>query len=165
MVTPQVLEEVLTISEAVGVAKRLGHPLARNNLVRYAQEGRLAARKSGGTWLTTRASLRDLVVSLEVETRGRPRKLRLSPKRVVHYTRTPELVSTLAEIQQLRADLRKQALPSEQEAQLWEELTTAAVYHTTHLEGNELTFAEAQTIIDEYRQTRKNQAPHDVPQP
>lgn len=102
-------------------------------------------------------------MSLEAETRGRPRKLRLSPKRVVRYTRTPELVSALADIQQLRTDLRKQALPAEEEAHLWEVLTTAAVYHTTHLEGNELTFAEAQTIIDEYRQTRKNEPAHGAP--
>ena len=89
--------------------------------MRYAQEGRLAARKSGGTWLTTWASLRDLVVSLEAETRGRPRKLRLSPKRVVHYTRTPELVSTLAEIQQYARDvsvITQQHAPAHPRAQL-----------------------------------------------
>ena len=76
MVTTRVLEEVLTLTEAVTVADRLGHPLDRNNLVRYAKEGRLVARKSGGTWLTTRAAVRDLVVSLEAEKRGRPRQLR-----------------------------------------------------------------------------------------
>ncbi len=155
MLTEQVLDEVLTVSEAVEVAQRLGHPVERNNLVRYAKEGRLAARKSGGTWLTTRSAVRDLVVSLEAQSRGRPRKLRLSPQRVVRYTRTPELVSILQEIQRLRATLRERALPAEREARLWEELTTAAIYHTNHLEGNQLTFEEAKAVIDEHRQRKK----------
>ena len=151
MVTTQVLEEVLTLTEAVTVADRLGHPLDRNNLVRYAKEGRLVARKSGGTWLTTRAAVRDLVVSLEAEKRGRPRQLRLAPGRVVRYTRTPELVSTLTDIQDLRTALRQQKLTAEREAQLWEELSTAAIYHTTRLEGNALTFDEAKAVIEEHR--------------
>ena len=155
MVTAQVLEEVLTLTEAVTVAERLGHPLDRNNLVRYAQEGRLVARKSGGTWLTTRAAVRDLVVSLEAEKRGRPRQLRLAPGRVVRYTRTPELVSTLMDIQHLRSVLREEKLPAEQEAQLWEELSTAAIYHIPHLAGNALTFDEAKAVIDEHRQRQR----------
>ena len=156
MVTTQVLEEVLTLTEAVTVADRLGHPLDRNNLVRYAKEGRLVARKSGGTWLTTRAAVRDLVVSLEAEKRGRPRQLRLAPGRIVRYTRTPELVSTLTDIQNLRTALREVKLPSEREAQLWEELSTAAIYHTTHLEGNALTFDEAKAVIDKHRRHKRN---------
>ena len=155
MVTTQVLEEVLTLTEAVTVAERLGHPLDRNNLVRYAKEGRLVARKSGGTWLTTRAAVRDLVVSLEAEKRGRPRQLRLAPGRIVRYTRTPELVSTLADIQHLRTALREEKLSAEQEARLWEELSTAAIYHTSHLEGNTLTFDEAKAVIDEHRQRKR----------
>jgi hypothetical protein len=152
MVTTQVLEQVVTLAEAVSVAKQLGHPLDRNNLVRYAKEGRLAARKSGGTWLTTRTSVRDLVVSLEGEKRGRPRKLHLSSRRTARYTRTPELVAALTDIQRLRTELRAATLPAEEEARLWEELTTIAVYHTNHLEGNPLTFEEAKTVMDEYRQ-------------
>jgi hypothetical protein len=155
MATTQILEEVLTLAEAVTVADRLGHPLDRNNLVRYAKEGRLAARKSSGTWLTTRAAVRDLIVSLEAEKRGRPRRLRLSPGRTVHYTRTSELVSALADIQRLRAELRHKKRPVEQEAQLWERLTTAAIYHTNHLEGNALTFDEAKAVMDEYRRRKK----------
>ncbi|HLE62728.1 MAG TPA: hypothetical protein VI750_06310 [Pyrinomonadaceae bacterium] len=155
MLTTQVLDEVLTVAEAVEVAERMGHPVDRNNLVHYAKDGRLVARKSGGTWLTTRSAVRDLIVSLETETRGRPRKLRLSPKRIVRYTRTPELVSALQDIQRLRATLRDQALPAEREAQLWDDLTTAAVYHTNHLEGNQLTFDEAKVVIEEYRQRKK----------
>jgi hypothetical protein len=165
MVTTQVLEEVLTLAEAVNVAERLGHPLDRNNLVRYAKEGRLTARKSGGTWLTTRAAVRDLVVSLEAEKRGRPRKLHLAPGRVVRYTRTPELVSALTDIQRLRAALREKKLSAEREAQLWEELSTTAIYHTNRLEGNALTFEEAKAVIDEYRQRKKGASADAVPRP
>ena len=161
MVTTQVLEEVLTLTEAVTVAERLGRPLDRNNLVRYAKEGRLVARKSGGTWLTTRAAVRDLVVSLEAEKRGRPRRLKLAPGRIVQYSRTPELVSALADIQRLRSTLRDKGLSAEHEARLWEDLTTAAIYHTNHLEGNELTFEEAKAIITEHRQ-RPNGSEADV---
>ncbi len=162
MIVPQVLDEVLTLAEAVTIADRLGHPIDRANLIRYAQTGRLQARKSGGTWLTTRTALRDLVVSLEAEARGRPRHVRLSGQRAVRYTRTPELVSTLKDIQQLRAALRERPLPAEQEARLWAELTTAAVYHTNHLEGNLLTFEEAQEVIDAHRQHRKAANTHDA---
>ena len=165
MVTDRVLEEVLTLAEAVIVAERLGHPLDRNNLVRYAKEGRLVARKSGGTWLTTRAAVRDLVVSLEAEKRGRPRKLHLAPGRVVRYSRTPELVSTLSDIQRLRGELRERKLSAEREAQLWEELSTAAIYHTNRLEGNTLTFEEAQGVIDEYRQRKKGASADASPRP
>lgn len=52
MLTDQMLTEVVTIGEAIELAKRLGHPLDRANLMRYAQKGRLTARKSKGTWLT-----------------------------------------------------------------------------------------------------------------
>jgi hypothetical protein len=164
MITTQVLDEVLTLTEAVSVADRLGHPIDRNNLVRYATAGRLLARKSGGTWLTTRASVRDLIVSLEAEKRGRPRRLRVAPGRVIRYTRTPELVSALADIQRLRATLRNQTLSADQEARLWEKLSTAAIYHTNHLEGNPLTFEEAKAVIDEYRQKKKTGGANDSSQ-
>jgi hypothetical protein len=154
MTETQVLEEVLTLAEAVAVAKHLGHPLDRNNLVRYVKSRRLAARKSGGTWLTTRSAVRTLVISLEAERRGRPRKLHLGSKQVVRYTRTPELVTALQEIQDLRAMLRQKSLSANVESRLWNELTTAAIYHTNHLEGNPLTFEEATAVIDEYRQRR-----------
>lgn len=165
MIAPQILNEVLTLAEAVKIVDRLGHPIDRGNLIRYAQTGRLPARKSGGTWLTTRTSLRDLVVSLEAETRGRPRPVQLSGQRTIRYTRTPELLSALKDIQRLRGALRDQPLSAEQEARLWEKLTTAAVYHTTHLEGNLLTFEEAQSVIDEHRQRKKTAATHDAPTP
>jgi hypothetical protein len=165
MATAEILEEVLTLSEAATVAEHFGHPIDRNNLIRYAKEGRLQSRKSGGTWLTTRSAVRALILSLEAETRGRPRKLRLSPGRTIRYTRTPELLANLADIQRLRAELREMKLGPEQERQLWDDLTTRAVYHTTHLEGNELTFEEAKAVIDAHRQSRSGRRPDGAPQP
>ncbi len=153
MIATEILEEALTLTEAVTVAEHLGHPMDRNNLTRYAAEGRLLARKSGGTWLTTRSSLRDLIVSLERETRGRPRQVRLG-KRVVRFTRTPELVARLGEIQRLRATLRSHKLSVTQEARLWKDLTTTAIYHTNRMEGNALSFEEGAAIIDQYRQNQ-----------
>lgn len=154
MIATEILEEALTLTEAVTVAERLGHPLDRNNLTRYAFAGRLLARKSGGTWLTTRSALRDLIVSLESETRGRPRQVRIG-KRVARYTRTPELVEQLGEIQELRTRLRSHKLAASQEARMWKELTTSAIYHTNRMEGNALTFQEAAAVIEQYR---RNQA-------
>ena len=81
MIAGQALNEVMTLAEAVKLSHLLGHPVDRANLLRYAQEGRLAARKSAGTWLTTRSALRELVISLEAQTRGRPRQVRLSEGR------------------------------------------------------------------------------------
>lgn len=129
------------------------------------KEGRFQSRKSGGTWLTTRSAVRALILSLESETRGRPRKLCLSPGRAIRYTRTPELLANLADIQRLRAQLREMKLGPEQERQLWDDLTTQAVYHTTHLEGNELTFEEAKAVIDAHRQSRLGRRPDGAPQP
>jgi len=165
MATAEILGEVLTLSEAAAVADYFGHPIDRNNLVRYAKEGRLQSRKSGGTWLTTRSAVRELILSLEAETRGRPRKLRLSPGRTIRYTRQPELLAALADIQRLRAELREIKLPPEKERQLWEDLTTVAVYHTTHLEGNELTFEEAKAVIDAHRQSQPGIKLNGAPQP
>jgi len=152
----QVLSEVVTLGEAVELARQLGHPLDRANLSRYAQSGRLAARKSKGTWLTTRGAVRDLVVSLEAESRGRPRPIKIK-KLAVTYSRTPVLAASLKRIQDTREALRRQRLSPEREAQLWDELTTRAVYHTNHLEGNPLTFEEARAVIEAQRQAEKDQ--------
>jgi DNA repair ATPase RecN len=152
MIVGQALYEVMTLAEAVKLSRLLGHPVDRANLLRYAQEGRLSARKSAGTWLTTRSALRDLVISLETQTRGRPRQVRLGEGRSVSYSLTPELATTLQEIEQLHS----QALEPEQEQQLLDELNERAVYHTNHLEGNELTYEEAQAVIREYRQEPKD---------
>jgi len=66
------LEQVVIIGEAVDLARQLGHAADRANLVPYARLGRIAARKSKGTWLTTREVVRELVVALGSEARGRP---------------------------------------------------------------------------------------------
>jgi len=50
--------------------------------------------------------------------------------------------------------LRKHKLWAEREAQLWEELSSAAIFYTTHLEGNELTFDEAKAVIEEHRRRK-----------
>jgi hypothetical protein len=73
----------------------------------------------------------------------------------IQYTRTPALVAFLKRIQETRETLRTRALPPEREAQLWDELTTQAVYHTNHLEGNPLTFEEARAVIEAHRKTRR----------
>ncbi len=156
MIVGQALNEVMTLAEAVKLSRLLGHPVDRANLLRYAQEGRLTARKSAGTWLTTRSALRDLVISLETQTRGRPRQVRLGEGRSISYSLTPELATTLQEIEQLQTALRRQALEPEQEQQLLDELNERAIYHTNHLEGNELTYEEAQAVIRQYRQEPKD---------
>jgi len=156
MIVGQVLNEVMTLAEAVKLSRLLGHPVDRANLLRYAQEGRLTARKSAGTWLTTRSAVRDLVVSLESHTRGRPRQVRLGEGRSVRYSLTPELTATMQEIEQLQTALRSQTLEPEQEQQLLDELSAVAVYHTNHLEGNDLTYEEAKTVIDAYRQEQQD---------
>lgn len=158
MIATEILEEALTLTEAVKVAEWLGHPLDRNNLTRYATEGRLLARKSGSTWLTTRSALRDLIVSLESETRGRPRQVRIG-KRIARYTRTPELVERLGQIQHLRTTLRARRLSSSQEARLWKDLSASAIYYSNRMEGNALSFEQAATIIAQYRQTQASTNP------
>jgi hypothetical protein len=71
---------------------------------------------------------------------------------VAQYARTSELVSALADIQGLRTTLRAQRRPAAREADQWEALTTAAIYHTNHLQDNKLIFEEAQVISSEHRQ-------------
>ncbi|MBN1888953.1 MAG: hypothetical protein JW850_13245 [Thermoflexales bacterium] len=147
MLVSQMLNEVVTLAEAVDLAERLGHPLDRANLMRYAQAGRLTARKSKGTWLTTRGAVCDLVVALDAESRGRPRHVKID-RLAVTYNRTPELLASLKRIQEARQALRGRALPPAREAELWDQLTTEAIYHTHRLEGNSLTFEEAQAVIE-----------------
>jgi len=73
----------------------------------------------------------------------------------IQYTRTSALVVSLKRIQATRATLRTRVLSPEREAQLWDELTMQAVYHTNHLEGNPLTFEEARAVIEAHRKTRR----------
>ncbi len=72
----------------------------------------------------------------------------------VQYTRIPALVVSLKRIQATRAALRIRALSPERKAQLWDELTPQAAYHTNHLEGNPLTCEEARAVIEAHRKAR-----------
>jgi Fic family protein len=74
----------------------------------------------------------------------------------VAYSLTPELAATLQEIEQLQTALRSQQLEPEQEQQLLDELNARAVYHTNHLEGNELSYEEAKAVIEACRQESKD---------
>ena len=72
------------------------------------------------------------------------------------YSLTLELATALQEIEQLQTALRSQALEPEQEQKLLDELNARAVYHTNHLEGNELTYEEAKAVIEAYRQEQQD---------
>ena len=152
-----ILEQVETIGEAVDLAHQLGHTVDRANLVRYARLGRMDARKSKGTWLTTRDAVRKLVVSLENEARGRPQipEVRV-PQLAIKYRQTPELVKALERIQSARKQLRDQRLAPDREAKLWHELTSRAIYHTNHMEGNMLSLQEADAVIEAYKASLKS---------
>jgi len=41
----------------------------------------------------------------------------------------------------------------ERKAQLWDELTTQAIYHTNRLEGNPLTFDQARVVTEAHKKT------------
>ena len=107
MLTQQALTEVVTLPEAVALAERLGYSLDRSNLLRYARSGRLIARKSQGTWLTTRSALKALVVELALQPRGRPRAAEPAWATVEP---SPDLVATLAEIDDLKAQVGARAV-------------------------------------------------------
>jgi hypothetical protein len=150
MVTKEILREVITLPEAVELSARLGHALDRRNLQRYARSGRLAARKSQSTWLTTRSALTLLIADLEQERRGRPLQTsRADP--YLAYERTPEIEAMLADIEQLRVELARRPLPP---PAILQALETDAIYYTAHLEGNPLTLKEARQVIDAYRAER-----------
>ncbi len=105
MLAHQVLEEVVTLPEASVLAQKMEYPLDRSNLLRYARAGRLVARKSQGTWLTTRAALQALIVELAAESRGRPRAATPDWAKVEI---TPDLTATLTEIEKLREQIASQ---------------------------------------------------------
>ncbi len=150
MLTHQALHEVITLSEASELAARWRHPIDRGNLLRYAQSGRLTARKSKGTWLTTRHALRRLIEELEEEPRGRPRIIS-PPSAVIAFNTDDELNDILVQVRRLQAELQDQSLSPEQESTLWDELTAEAVYYTNRIEGNRLTWEEARQVIEEAR--------------
>jgi hypothetical protein len=94
---------------------------------RYAQSGRLLARKSNGTWLTTRSALQALIVELMTERRGRPREEELA---WATFEMTPSLVATLAQIDDLRAKLLAQERSELEEEELRRQLTVEAIQVT-----------------------------------
>lgn len=150
MLTHEILREAITLPEAVELSSRLGHTLDRRNLQRYARGGRLVARKSQGTWLTTRSALVELIADLERERRGRPLQTTQTAKPPA-YQRTPEIEAMLTEIERLRAELSRRPAPP---PAILQALETDAIYHTAHLEGNPLTLHEARQVIDAYRAER-----------
>ena len=147
MLTQQALAEVVTLPEAVALAERLGYSLDRSNLLRYARSGRLIARKSQGTWLTTRSALKALVVELALQPRGRPRAAEPAWATVEP---SPDLVATLAEIDDLKAQVGARARSVADAERLRRELTVEAIYHTNRIEGNPLTLPEVRAVVEAF---------------
>jgi len=147
MLTQQALVEVVTLPEAVALAERLGYALDRSNLLRYARSGRLIARKSQGTWLTTRSALKALVVELALQPRGRPRAAEPIWATVEP---SPDLVATLAEIDDLKAQVGARARSVVDAERLRRELTVEAIYHTNRIEGNPLTLPEVRAVVEAF---------------
>jgi hypothetical protein len=159
MLTRQALEEVVTLPEAAALAKRLGYSLDRSNLLRYAKSGRLIARKSQGTWLTTRSAVKALIVELSLQPRGRPST---TEPAWVDVEPSVDLVTTLAEIDELKAQLATRERSSAENEQLRRELTVEAIYHTNRIEGNELTLPEVRSIVE--AMWAENQGRNDQPE-
>ncbi len=147
MLAREILKEVVTLPEASVLAGKMGYAMDRSNLLRYARSGRLMARKSQGTWLTTRAALQALIVEVATETRGRPRPA-MEEWAMVEIT--PDLAATLAEIEALRAQLAAQPRSVAQRERLRREWTVEAIYHTNRIEGNPLTLPEVRAVVEAY---------------
>lgn len=145
MIVNDLLREVITLPEAVEVAARLGYKLDRSNLLRSAQSGRLVARKSVGTWLTTRTAVQELVLELATEERGRPRP---TVPAWADVQITPELADVLEEIDLLRQQLDTTSRQPAEEERIRRELTIEAIYHTNHLAGNSLSLPEVRSIVE-----------------
>lgn len=156
MHTREILEEVITLPEASVLAEKMGYTLDRSNLLRYARSGRLLARKSQGTWLTTRAALQALVVELASETRGRPRSARpLWAEAKI----TPDVAAALAEIDALRAEVAGQTRSPAEREWLRRELIVEAIYHTNRIEGNLLSLPEVRAIVEALWAEESNRPP------
>ena len=158
MLTQQALVEVVTLPEAVALAERLGYSLDRSNLLRYARSGRLIARKSQGTWLTTRSALKALVVELALQPRGRPRAA--APVWAT-VEPSPDLVATLAEIDDLKAQVGARERSVADAERLRRELTVEAIYHTNRIEGNPLTLPEVRAVVEAF--WAEDQEAHEQP--
>ena len=158
MLTQQALEEVVTLPEAVILARRLGYALDRSNLLRYARSGRLIARKSQGTWLTTRSALQALTIELALQPRGRPRAAEPTWAAVEPNT---ELTAILAEIDDLKAQINARERSADETERLRRELTVEAIYHTNRIEGNPLTLPEVRAVVEAF--WAKDQGQHEQP--
>lgn len=145
MTVKAILSEVITLPEAVDVAAQMGYKLDRSNLLRSAQGGRLAARKSVGTWLTTRTAVQKLVLELATEERGRPRPV---VPTWADVQMTPELTGVLEEIDQLRQQIAATPRQPAEEERLRQELAIEAIYHASHLAGNSLSLSEVRAIVE-----------------
>jgi len=147
MIVQDILNEVITLPEATAIADQMGYPLDRSNLLRYAQSGRLVARKSQGTWLTTRSALQTLILELAAQPRGRPRE---EVPAWATFKMTPELSATLDRIDEWRVQLSALERPAAEREQLRRELTVEAIYHTSHIEGNHLSLPEVRAIVEAF---------------
>ncbi len=147
MIVQEILEEVVTLPEAATIATTIGYTLDRSNLLRYAQSGRLMARKSEGTWLTTRSALQALILELAAQPRGRPRTQ--APDWAT-FEMTPELAATLAEIDKLREQVSAVERPTAEREQLHRDLTVEAIYHTNRIEGNRLSLPEVRVVVQAF---------------
>jgi hypothetical protein len=147
MLVREVLEEVITLPEAAELSEEMGYALDRANLVRYAQDGRLMARKSRGTWLTTRSALQALILEFSRKQRGRPRPQ--SPN-WAEVELTPSLLSTLDAIDERVTALNATVRSPEEQAQLHRELTVEAIYHTNRIEGNALSLPEVRALVEAF---------------
>lgn len=147
MIVQEILEEVVTLPEAAIIATNMGYNLDRSNLLRYAQAGRLVARKSEGTWLTTRSALQALILELAAQPRGRPRA---EAPDWATFEMTPELAATLAKIDKLREQVSAIERPTAEREQLHRDLTIEAIYHTNRIEGNRLSLPEVRVIVDAF---------------
>lgn len=145
MTVKEILSEVITLPEAVDVAAQMGYKLDRSNLLRNAQMGRLAARKSVGTWLTTRTAVQKLVIELATEDRGRPRS---AVPNWADVKMTPELAGVLEEIDQLRQQITATPRQPQEEDRMRQALTIEAIYHTSQLAGNSLSLPEVRAIVE-----------------
>ncbi len=156
MTATDALHEVLTLSEAADLSARLGYAVGRSSLSRYAKTGRLTARKSKGTWLTSRTALARLIAELRVERRDHPRPAEGPPEAL-----PSEVRDMLDEIDRLLAELARRPSPSKA---VIEALETDAIYYTAHIEGNPLSLREARAVIDAYRVERNKVAKEPFPE-
>lgn len=147
MIVQEILEEVVTLPEAATIATKMGYNLDRSNLLRYAQGGRLVARKSEGTWLTTRSALQALILELAAQPRGRPRA---EAPDWATFEMTPKLAATLAKIDKLREQVSAIERPAAEREQLHRDLTIEAIYHTNRIEGNHLSLPEVRVIVEAF---------------